>query len=83
LNAVIQGSAADIFKMKLKAIYDEKKTLGIKALRQPVHDEFNGDKVPGEKYTKRMREFFNEQVIKLRIPIIWNLKTGKNWRECH
>lgn len=83
LNRVVQGSAADIFKVYLKAIYDERKTLGVTALRQVVHDELNGDKEPGEAYTKRIQEFLNDQRVALKVPILWDLKTGANWKECH
>lgn len=82
LNAVIQGSAADIFKVTLKAIYDNRHTLGITKLRQIIHDEFNGDVLPGEVYINRMREFFNEQRVPLKIPILWDLKVGRCWADC-
>lgn len=81
-NRVVQGSAADLFKTKLRTIYRERKTLGITRLRQPVHDEQVGDKDPDPKYTKRIQECFNEQEIDLRIPIIWSLKTGQTWKDC-
>jgi DNA polymerase-1 len=81
-NRVIQGSAADIMKLKLRRLYRERKTLGITKLRQMVHDEQCGDKDPDPKYTKLIQECFNEQEMKLKIPILWDLKTGRNWREC-
>lgn len=81
-NRVIQGSAADIMKLKLRHVYNERKTLGITKLRMMIHDEQTGDKLPGEEYTKRMRECFNEQELELRVPITWELATGQNWREC-
>lgn len=83
LNSVVQGSAADIFKVYLGAIYRERHTLGITALRQVVHDEKNGDKQPGEHYTRRIEEFLNDQKVALKVPILWDLKTGANWKECH
>lgn len=83
LNRVVQGSAADIFKVYLHAVYTNRHTLGITALRQVVHDEMNGDKLPGEVYTNRLREFLNDQKVQLRVPIVWDLKTGANWKECH
>lgn len=83
LNRVVQGSAADIFKIYLRAIYNERHTLGITSLRQVVHDEVNGDKLPGDLYTNRIQEFMNEQKVKLKVPITWDLRTGKNWSECH
>lgn len=83
INSVVQGTAADIFKVYLKALYDERKTLGVTALRQIVHDEANFDKLPGEAYTKRIREFLNTQKVELRVPVLWDLKVGKTWADCH
>lgn len=82
VNALIQGSAADIFKLKLASVYRERKTLGITKLRQVVHDEQCGDKDPDPVYTKRIQEFFDEQDLNLTVPILWDLSTGKNWKEC-
>ncbi len=83
VNRVIQGSAADLFKLALRDLYKERKTLGITSLRQIVHDEFNFDKEPGEVYSKRILEFLDQQRFPLEIPITWELKTGRNWRESH
>lgn len=82
VNRVIQGSAADLMKLKLRRIYRERETLGITKLRQTVHDEQTGDKDPDPKYTKLIQECFAVQEIPLRVPIIWEMKTGTNWREC-
>lgn len=83
INRVVQGSAADIFKVELKALYDERKTLGIHKLRQVVHDEFDGDCLATEQTKKRMLEFFNEQRVDTKVPILWNLETGATWKDCH
>lgn len=83
LNRVVQGSAADIFKVYLLSLYNEQTTLGITKLRQVVHDEANGDKQPGEIYKKRLQEFLNDQKVQLKVPILWELRTGANWKECH
>jgi len=82
VNRVIQGSAADLMKLKLRRVYRERETLGILKLRQTVHDEQTGDKDPDPKYTKRIQECFAVQEVPLRVPIIWEMKTGRNWREC-
>lgn len=82
VNRVIQGSAADLMKLKLKRVYDERKTLGITQLRMMIHDEQTGDKDPDPKYTKLIQECFNVQEIPLKVPILWELNTGDNWREC-
>lgn len=81
-NRCVQGTAADIFKLKLRTIYRERRNLGITALRQSVHDEQVGDCDPDPKYAKKIQECFNEQEIDLRIPITWQVKIGKNWKEC-
>ncbi len=80
---MVQGSAADLFKVYLKAVYDERKTLGITKLRQPVHDEINSSKLKGETYTKRITEFLNTQRVSLKVPILWDVQTGLNWAQCH
>lgn len=82
VSRIVQGSAADIFKLALRDLYRERKTLGIHKLRQVVHDEIDGDKEPGEVYTKRILDFLDEQRFDLAIPIRWDLHTGVNWREC-
>lgn len=82
VNRVIQGTAADIMKMKLRRVYRERKTLGIHKLRQTVHDEQCGDKDPDPKYTALIQECFNEQEANLNVPILWDLATGTNWKEC-
>lgn len=82
LNRVVQGSAADIFKIKLRHLYQERDTLGIHKLRQPVHDEQCADIDPDPIYELRLQEFFDEQEIELKVPLLWELKTGRNWKEC-
>ena len=83
LNRCIQGSAADIFKVTLKALYDERKSIGIHKLRQVVHDEFDGDCLPDEQTKQRLLDFLNQQRVDTKVPIIWNLETGTTWKDCH
>jgi DNA polymerase I-like protein with 3'-5' exonuclease and polymerase domains len=82
VNRVIQGTAADIMKLKLKRVYDERRTLGITALRMTVHDELDGDHTGAERDLRRMRECFAVQELKLRVPIRWSLDVGDNWYAC-
>lgn len=82
LNAVIQGSAADVFKLKILQLYKERKTIGIHKLRMPVHDEEVGDIMRGEQPRKRLQEAFAESVIDLKVPVLWDLEFGPNWRSC-
>lgn len=82
INRVIQGSAADIFKVTLKAMYDNRHELGISKLRQVVHDELDGDCEPTFECYQRIQNFLNEQRVGLSVPITWNLKLGPNWANC-
>jgi DNA polymerase-1 len=79
LNKVIQGSAAETAKKKLIEVYKERKATGF-VMRFPVHDELNGDS-PDQKCTEMVTEILNRQTTELRIPILWEAGTGRNWAE--
>jgi len=81
LNAVFQGTAADIMKRKVREVHRERKTLDL-TQRFTVHDEFDGS-TPDPGMTPRYRELLNEQTTPLRVPITWEVGTGKNWQEAH
>lgn len=78
LNAVLQGTAADLMKLALKALYQECRKILL--LRATVHDEVYGD-VQTEADAKRVSEVLNEQRLPIRVPITWEVGTGKNWKE--
>lgn len=79
LNSVIQPGAASILKQKLVELHDERKWTGF-ILRFPVHDEVDGD-VPDLESARRVEEVLNRQSFpELKIPILFEVKTGKNWR---
>jgi len=83
LNGVIQGSAADIMKLKLVELYKTRKETGL-ILRMTVHDEVCGD-VPDVESARKVDEVLNSQsgfVSELRVPILWDTKFGANWKEC-
>jgi DNA polymerase I-like protein with 3'-5' exonuclease and polymerase domains len=81
LNAVIQGSAADIMKQKLVELHAERKRTGF-VMRMTVHDEVCGD-VPNEESAAMVSEILNRQSFpQIRVPILWAGKTGNNWAEC-
>lgn len=80
LNKVLQGGAADLMKLKLRSLYKERKTLGIK-LRSTVHDEVNVNGA-GENFG-RFVEFMDRQEFELRVPILWKSKRGENWNACN
>lgn len=79
LNKVLQGTAADLNKLKLRALYRSRHQLEI-LLRLTVHDEADGDSYNPDK-RKMLEEFQNEQLIDLRVPILWSTGFGKNWKE--
>lgn len=82
LNAVIQGSAADVFKLKVIQLYRNMKTIGIHKMRFPVHDEETGDVEKSETAHRRLREFFNDSVYPLEVPVLWDVEIGSDWRAC-
>lgn len=83
LNARIQMSAADVFKMKLDYLYTNRKSIGIHKLRMPVHDEATGDIPKGDEATrKRLIDAFQTAQFNLRVPTMWDVTFGANWRQC-
>lgn len=79
LNAIIQGSAADIMKTKLVELHAQRKSLGF-TMRMTVHDEVTGDVADAES-AQRIEELLNVQSIEMLVPILWSTGTGKNWAE--
>lgn len=80
LNGLIQGGAADIMKQKLVELHDARRTTGF-VMRGTVHDEVFGD-VPDEEAASKVDKILNRQSFDLRVPILWETKTGANWAEC-
>jgi DNA polymerase-1 len=80
VNAIIQGTAADIMKQKLVEVHAARKDTGF-LLRFTVHDEVDGD-VPNIEAAKKVEDILNFQSFPLRIPILWDVATGRNWKEC-
>jgi DNA polymerase-1 len=82
LNAVIQGSAADTLKVKMLESYRFRKQLGL-FLRMCVHDELDGD-IEEERKAKEWKELLEapDSRIPCRVPLLWEVKTGSNWKEC-
>lgn len=81
LNRVLQGTGADILKRKTVELHRERKRTGF-VLRLTVHDAVGGDARTPE--TKRqVSEILNAQSFPdLKVPILWSVKTGRNWAEC-
>ena len=79
LSRVIQGTAADIMKTKLKELHQARKFTGLK-MRFTVHDEVNGD-VPDAEAARRVEAILNTQSISFKVPILWDTGIGANWKE--
>ncbi len=85
MNAPIQGTAADIIKV---AMLDISRSLKEKSLQSSmimqVHDELVFEVPEGER--NDVIELIRgkmEGVIKLKVPLIVEIYTGKNWDEAH
>lgn len=80
-NGVDQGSGADIMKRKLVELHRERKHTGF-VMRWTAHDEVDGD-IPDVECAAKVAEILNVQSFpELKVPILWEWKTGRNWREC-
>ena len=85
INAPIQGSAADIIKMAMIAIYHrfQKENLKSKMILQ-VHDELNFSVLPEEK--KQVQHIVIEEMEKaynMQVPLQADYGWGCNWLEAH
>ncbi|MCQ2350509.1 MAG: DNA polymerase I [Paludibacteraceae bacterium] len=85
INAPIQGSAADLMKIAMIKVFNECEKLGLKAkMILQVHDELNFS-VP-EKELETLRNVVidsMQNVASLKVPLIADCGTGKNWVEAH
>ena len=79
-NDVIQGTEAEVVKRKLIELHRRRKELGL-TLRMVVHDEVVGDVADAEA-AARVAAVLDEQTTALRVPILWQAKTGANWAAC-
>jgi len=77
LNRIIQGSAADLMKMKLVELHAARKDTGF-LMRFTVHDSVEGD-CPDDASRDRVRAILNAQSLPLSVPIRWTVKTGSSW----
>lgn len=83
LNMPIQGTAADMMKKAMVAVYRKLKDEGLKAkLLLQVHDELiiEADKEDGERVKKLLVETM-ESALPLAIPVKVEVETGENWYE--
>lgn len=81
MNAPIQGSAADLIKVAMIHIYDRMKTAGVKSkMILQIHDELIFEVVIEE--LDQMRQIVEsgmQEAMKLKVPLIAEASTGKNW----
>ena len=83
LNMPIQGTAADMMKKAMVAVYRKLKDEGLRAkLLLQVHDELiiEADKEDGERVKKLLVETM-ESALPLAIPVKVEVETGENWYE--
>lgn len=84
LNALIQGSAADVMKKAMVDIWESGvcDVIGIPQLT--VHDELDGSFEPTKAGTEAINEMkrMMETTVNLKIPLLADMKTGANWGEC-
>ncbi|MBR5594712.1 MAG: DNA polymerase I [Alistipes sp.] len=85
INAPIQGSAADVMKLAMVEIARRFKEEGIKSkMIMQVHDEVVIDTIPAEleRVCALVREAM-ESVASLKVPLVADVNSGKNWLEAH
>ncbi|WP_425398823.1 DNA polymerase I [Aeoliella sp.] len=84
VNTVIQGTAADLIKLAMLAIYRRMRDEGMQAkMVLQIHDELVFD-TPDEEL-QALRELVVEEmsgVYELRVPLGVDVKTGVNWAKC-
>ncbi len=84
VNTVIQGSAADLIKLAMLAIYRGIRQRGWRAaMVLQIHDELIFE-VPREEIDELTRLVRREMagVVPLRVPLSVDIKSGANWAEC-
>lgn len=82
INMPIQGLAADIMKLAMIGVYNEfSKNDSVKIILQ-IHDEIilEAKEAIAEEVAKKVKEIL-ENVIKLKVPLIAEVKIGDNWGE--
>lgn len=87
VNAVIQGTEADLVKVKLREIYRHRKDFDLE-LYFTVHDEFDGGlpEDTAEKKKIEINEMLNDHSdyskefnVEMKVPILWDVKIGDTW----
>lgn len=84
INTVIQGSAADLIKLAMLAIYRRLRTENRRTrMLLQIHDELVFE-APPEEIEEISKMIVEEmaRVMELRVPLRVDLNTGRNWAEC-
>lgn len=83
MNTPIQGTAADIIKLAMIAAYRELKKAGVKSrILLQVHDELVLEVVNEEiEQVSAILKETMENVVKLAVPLVIDIHSGKNWAE--
>jgi DNA polymerase I-like protein with 3'-5' exonuclease and polymerase domains len=77
LNCVIQPTAADLNKLALVELYNERENLGL-TMRATVHDEMDGDL---EGPVEALEAVLERQLLPLKVPVVWETGTGPTWAD--
>lgn len=83
INTPIQGTAADLIKVAMVKIFQAlEKENRVSQMVLQVHDELVFD-VEKQEFTQvaEIAKFHMEQSLQLSVPIVANIKVGKNWLE--
>jgi len=85
INAPIQGTAADMIKIAMIDIHRELEQRKMKSkMILQVHDELVFDVLKKEEQeVKEMVMKGMQNALKLEVPVIVEMNTGKNWLEAH
>ncbi len=84
INTPLQGTAADIIKLAMLRVHEGLPSKAPNtALILQIHDELLfelpcEEKVEAEAFIKQAME----HVVSLKVPLIVDIKIGKNWKEC-
>ncbi len=83
MNTPIQGTAADIMKMAMIAVYDKMQKGHFKSrVLLQVHDELVAEVVNEEKEAiAALLKDTMESVVSLKVPLLADVNEGKNWAE--
>ena len=83
MNTPVQGTAADIIKLAMVRVSEALRREGLRArLILQVHDELLIEAPKEEEETvKRILKECMEQVYRLKVPLVAEVKTGESWYE--